>query len=112
VINDAYNANPTSMRAALESLAALGADRHVAILGEMAELDDTEAAHAEVTELAIALGIELVAVGTELYGVPPTDDPVGRLGALSARDAVLVKASRVGGLERFAAELLGEKGVG
>jgi UDP-N-acetylmuramoyl-tripeptide--D-alanyl-D-alanine ligase len=112
VINDAYNANPMSMRAALESLAAMPAGRHVAILGEMAELDDPTAAHKEVAELAGRLGIELVAVGTDLYGVAPTADPVARLGVLSARDAVLVKASRVGGLERFAAELLGEEGVG
>ncbi|HWM22384.1 MAG TPA: UDP-N-acetylmuramoyl-tripeptide--D-alanyl-D-alanine ligase [Ilumatobacteraceae bacterium] len=112
VINDAYNANPTSMRAALESLAALPAARHVAVLGEMAELDDPEAAHAEVAALAGRLGIELVAVGTDLYGVPPIVDPVVALGQLSARDAVLVKASRVGGLERFAAELLGEEGTG
>jgi UDP-N-acetylmuramoyl-tripeptide--D-alanyl-D-alanine ligase len=112
VINDAYNANPMSMRAALETLAALPAGRHVAILGEMAELDDPLAAHAEVAALASRLGIELVAVGTDLYGVPPTVDPVARLGELSARDAVLVKASRVGGLERFAAELFGEESVG
>ena len=112
VINDAYNANPMSMRAALESLAALPAGRRVAILGVMAELDDPEAAHAEVATLARRLGIQLVAVGTELYGVRPTDDPVAILGALSAGDAVLVKASRVGGLERYAAQLLGEEGVG
>jgi UDP-N-acetylmuramoyl-tripeptide--D-alanyl-D-alanine ligase len=112
LINDAYNANPMSMRAALESLAALPARRHVAILGEMAELDDPPAAHAEVAAFASRLGVELVAVGTDLYGVRPTDDPVSSLGVLSARDAVLVKASRVGGLERFAAELLGEEGVG
>jgi UDP-N-acetylmuramoyl-tripeptide--D-alanyl-D-alanine ligase len=112
LINDTYNANPMSMRAALESLAALPAGRHVAILGEMAELDDPPAAHAEVAAFASRLGIELVAVGTDLYGVTPTDDPVASLGVLSARDAVLVKASRVGGLERFAAELLGEEGVG
>lgn len=112
VINDAYNANPMSMRAALESLAALPAGRRVAILGVMAELDDPVAAHAEVASVARGLGIELVAVGTDLYGVPPTDDPVALVGELSARDAVLVKASRVGGLERFAAELLREEGVG
>lgn len=112
VINDSYNANPMSMRAALESLAALPAGRHFAILGEMAELDDPVSAHAEVAEMAGRLGIELVAVGTELYGVAPSVDPVARLGDLSARDAVLVKASRVGGLERFAAQLLGEEGVG
>jgi UDP-N-acetylmuramoyl-tripeptide--D-alanyl-D-alanine ligase len=90
VINDTYNANPTSMRAALESLAALPADRHVAILGAMAELDDPEDAHAEVAALAGQLGIELIAVGTQLYGVPPVLDPVAHRGELSARDAVLV----------------------
>ena len=84
----------------------------MAILGVMAELDDPVAAHAEVASLARRLGIELVAVGTDLYGVAPTDDPVALVGELSARDAVLVKASRVGGLERFAAELLGEEGIG
>ncbi len=112
VINDTYNANPMSMRAALESLAAIPAGRRVAILGVMAELDDAAAAHAEVAAIANRLGIELVAVGTELYGVSPITDPVAALGELSARDAVLVKASRVGGLERFAAELLGEEGAG
>jgi UDP-N-acetylmuramoyl-tripeptide--D-alanyl-D-alanine ligase len=112
VINDAYNANPTSMRAALESLVALPAERHVAVLGAMAELDDPVAAHADIAALARELGVDLVAVGTDLYGATPTDDPVAALGGLSAGDAVLVKASRVGGLERVAAALLGEEGVG
>ncbi|MGH9132818.1 MAG: UDP-N-acetylmuramoyl-tripeptide--D-alanyl-D-alanine ligase, partial [Ilumatobacteraceae bacterium] len=112
VINDAYNANPTSMRAALESLAAVRAERRVAVLGVMAELEDPKAAHAEVAEVARQLGIEVVAVGTDLYGVPATADPVGALGRLSNGDAVLVKASRVGGLEWLAAELLGQEGVG
>ena len=46
LINDAYNANPTSMRAALEALAAMQATRRIAVLGLMAELDDPVAAHA------------------------------------------------------------------
>ena len=42
VINDAYNANPTSMRAALDALAAVDAERRVAVLGGMAELADPD----------------------------------------------------------------------
>jgi UDP-N-acetylmuramoyl-tripeptide--D-alanyl-D-alanine ligase len=106
VLNDAYNANPTSMRAALEALAVLPATRRVAVLGVMAEISDAPEAHAAIADHARALGIELVAVGTDLYGVAPTDDPVGALGSLSGGDAVLVKGSRVVGLERVVAQLL------
>ncbi len=74
VINDAYNANPESMRAALSALAALGGTgrRTWAVLGPMAELGGTAAAaHAEVAAVAAALGIdELVAVGCPDYGAP------------------------------------------
>ena len=56
VINDAYNANPTSMRAALDALAAMAADRRVAVLGEMAELDDPEPAHLDVAARARRAG--------------------------------------------------------
>jgi UDP-N-acetylmuramoyl-tripeptide--D-alanyl-D-alanine ligase len=100
VINDAYNANPTSMRAALDSLAAMTAQRRVAVLGAMGELDDPAVGHREVAEHARQLGVELVAVGTDLYGIAPVDDPVAALGALGDGDVVLVKASRAAGLER------------
>lgn len=106
VVNDAYNANPTSTSAALESLARMRARRRVAVLGTMAELDDPPAGHRQVAELAARLGIELIAVGTDLYGVPPVDDPVAAVGPLDEDDVVLVKASRVAGLERVAAALL------
>ena len=103
VINDAYNANPASMRAALETLAAVPASgRRIALLGVMAELADAEAAHAEIAELAQRRGIELVAIGTDLYGVPPTEDPLAITASLAGNDAVLVKASRVAGLDRLA----------
>ncbi len=107
VVNDAYNANPTSMMAALDALAAMDATRRIAVLGPMAELEDAPAAHRQVAAYATALAVELVAVGTELYGVAPTPDPLGVLGALGAGDAVLVKASRVAGLERLANGLTG-----
>jgi UDP-N-acetylmuramoyl-tripeptide--D-alanyl-D-alanine ligase len=101
VLNDAYNANPVSMRAALDTLAALPAERHVAVLGVMAELDDPVTAHRAVAEHAAALGVTVIAVGTSLYGVTPVEDPLGALGSVTGGDAVLVKGSRVAALERI-----------
>jgi len=106
VINDAYNANPTSMTAALEAVAAMRADRRIAILGLMGELDNEVEGHREVSRIAETLGIQLVATGTDLYGVRSTDNPVGLIGGLGAGDVVLVKASRSAGLERIVAQLL------
>ena len=105
VLNDAYNANPTSMAAALDALAAMAADRRVAVLGEMAELDDPAAAHLAVAARAGELGIELVAVGTGRYGVEPVDDPAAAIGLVGPGVVVLVKASRVARLEQVAARL-------
>jgi UDP-N-acetylmuramoyl-tripeptide--D-alanyl-D-alanine ligase len=93
------------MRAALDALAAMQAERRVAVLGEMAELDDSGPAHREITARARDLGIELVAVGTDRYGVAPVDDPVSAVGPVIAGVAVLVKASRVARLEQVAARL-------
>jgi UDP-N-acetylmuramoyl-tripeptide--D-alanyl-D-alanine ligase len=109
ILNDAYNANPTSMRAALEALAAIDADRRIAIVGRMAELAEPRAQHAEIARLAGDLGIELIAVGTDLYGVTPVDDPIAALGSIGGRDAVLVKGSRVAGLERVAERVRTER---
>ncbi len=107
ILNDCYNANPTSMRAALDALVDLPARRRVAVLGVMAEITDTETEHLAIAEYAIGKGIELLAFGTDLYGIAPTVDPIAVLGSLAGGDAVLVKASRVVGLERIAAALLG-----
>ncbi|MDQ6840327.1 MAG: UDP-N-acetylmuramoylalanyl-D-glutamyl-2, 6-diaminopimelate--D-alanyl-D-alanine ligase, partial [Actinomycetota bacterium] len=107
VLNDAYNANPTSMAAALRSLAALpGAGRRVALLGPMTELADPFTAHAEIAALASSLDIELVPTATDLYGCAAVDDPVAAVGPVGPGDAVLVKASRAARLERFAEQLL------
>jgi len=100
LINDAYNANPTSMEAALEALAAMRADRRIAVVGAMAELDDDVGGHRLVADRAHRLGVELVAVGTDLYGIDPVDDPAAAVGELGPGDVVLVKASRAAGLER------------
>jgi UDP-N-acetylmuramoyl-tripeptide--D-alanyl-D-alanine ligase len=114
VLNDAYNANPTSVAAALESLAALDAHRRVAVLGVMAELGpESDDEHARIGKLAGELGVEVITVDAPAYGVD-TDvaDVDGALDALASLDlrpgdAVLVKGSRVAGLERVAAALTG-----
>lgn len=109
VINDAYNANPTSMYAALASVAAMTAVRRVAVLGEMGELDDPAGGHREVARVAAELGVEVVAVGTHLYGTAPVEDPVTFLGDLGDGDVVLVKASRAAALDTVARRLLGTR---
>ena len=107
VVNDAYNANPTSMRAALDALAALPADRRIAVLGVMAEISDPADEHVAVAAYAVARGIEIVAVGTDLYGVVPVDSVDDVELSVAGGDAVLVKGSRVAGLERLAVRLIG-----
>ena len=106
IVNDAYNANPTSMHAALDALAAIDASRRIAVLGLMAEIEEPEHAHREVLRRARDLELEVVVVGTDLYGVEPTDDVRAAIGPLGPDAAVLVKASRSAGLERIVDELL------
>lgn len=115
VLDDTYNANPTSMLAALDALAALPADRRYAVLGTMAELGgDATAAHRSIAAAAAERGIELVVVDEPAYGVPSertAADPVGAVDVLRRADlgpgaAVLVKASRSAGLERVVALLV------
>ena len=108
IVNDAYNANPDSMRAALATVAAMDAVRRVAILGPMAELDDPVSDHAAVMADARELGIDVIAAGTDLYGIDPAADPVAAVGALAPGDVVLVKASRSAGLESTATRLLAQ----
>ena len=111
VINDAYNANPTSMTAALTSLAMLTARRRYAVLGTMAELgEEGPAAHRSIAEAARDLGVTVIAVDEPAYGdtaihVAGVDGAVAALGDLSEGDAVLVKGSRVAALERVAEAL-------
>lgn len=119
VINDAYNANPESMAAALRAVAALGGPA-VAVLGEMLELGEGgHTAHVEVGRLAAVLGYtRVIAVGDGARGiaegagdiaisVPDVDVAVRTLSAsLSGDEVVLVKASRGGRLERVANALI------
>ena len=112
VVNDAYNANPTSMRAALLDLSERAEGRRrVAILGGMAELGaESGRYHEEIASLLAELGVEVVvAVGEEarayLASAPEShhaadaDAVAHLLDVLAPGDAILVKASRAVGLE-------------
>jgi UDP-N-acetylmuramoyl-tripeptide--D-alanyl-D-alanine ligase len=115
LINDSYNANPVSMRAALDHLASLDAEgRRVAVLGEMRELGPGAADyHREVGEYARQRGVELIiGVGEQASSYEPDQqvaDADAAADALAAAlqpgDAVLVKGSRAVGLERVAEKL-------
>ena len=108
VINDSYNANPASMRAAIDALLACEVPgRRIAVLGVMAELADPVSDHLEIASLLGTHDVELVAVDTTLYGQPAADDPLLALGLLTGNDAVLVKGSRVAGLERLVKLIVG-----
>jgi UDP-N-acetylmuramoyl-tripeptide--D-alanyl-D-alanine ligase len=120
LINDSYNANPASMRVALEHLVErAGPRRKVAVLGEMAELG-IEAArfHEELGATARALGVDVVVGIGELgwrYGPDEwAADASGAVevvrGLVQPGDAVLVKASRAVGLEVVAEALAGVSG--
>ena len=114
LVNDCYNANPVSMRAALDHLASLGDGRRIAVLGEMAELGpDAPAYHREVGEHARDEGVDmLIGVGEPARGYAPDElvaDPGEAAELLAAQlepgDAVLVKGSRSAGLEAVAETL-------
>jgi UDP-N-acetylmuramoyl-tripeptide--D-alanyl-D-alanine ligase len=114
LVNDCYNANPVSMRAALDHLATLGAERSVAVLGEMGELGpESPRYHREVGEHARAAGIDFViGVGLPARDYDPDElvaDPDEAAELLAARleprDAVLIKGSRSAGLEAVAEQL-------
>ena len=116
ILNDAYNANPLSVAMALRALAELDATRRIAVLGTMAELGEVSGReHQAVVALASELGIRVVAVGEPAYGcevVGDADEALAALGPLAEGDAVLVKGSRVAGLERLAARLAGDQPEG
>lgn len=137
VINDAYNANPESMAAALRALVAIAAGRTSwALLGEMRELGDySETAHVRVGGLAAELGINnVVAIGpgsrtiaegalaaatgtppgsarTQAHWLPDADAALEFVaGQIGPQDVVLVKASRAVALERLADDLIATQG--
>ncbi len=120
VVDDCYNANPMSMRAALDDLAASAPGRRVAVLGDMLELGPDELGfHAEVGAHATACGVALlIAVGPraahmgarfggEMHAVGDAGEAATLVAGLVAPgDTVLVKASRGVGLEVVCEHLL------
>ncbi len=123
VVDDSYNANPTSVAAALKAARWMAGDgRCIAVLGMMAELGPISAdEHRRIGELLVRLGIDVlvtvgeearvIAAGAEREGLEPGHvhrcDDVDQAAAVvrkvsRAGDLVLVKASRAAGLERLA----------
>jgi UDP-N-acetylmuramoyl-tripeptide--D-alanyl-D-alanine ligase len=129
VVNDAYNANPESMRAAMAAVAGLPAHRRIAVLGAMGELGPgADEEHERLGRDAAAAGVDLlVAVGPDAVGIAEGAVAAGRRAGeesvhvpdraaarellsevLRPGDVVLVKASRSYGLELLAADLLSD----
>jgi UDP-N-acetylmuramoyl-tripeptide--D-alanyl-D-alanine ligase len=122
LLNDAYNANPVAMKAAVDHLVAIADGRPaVAVLGDMYELGaGADAYHRAVGEHCAAAGVRLVAVGDlardYLTGAPgerwfaTVDECLAALPeAVPAGSAVLVKASRLMRMERVAEALAAEE---
>ena len=125
VIDDSYNANPGSVRAAIDVLARSGG-RRTLVLGAMGELGEaSEALHREVGECALDAGIEqLWGVGPELQVSVEAFGAGGRFfadraallsglaGAFGVGDTVLVKGSRSAGMEQVLHALLADPAAG
>jgi UDP-N-acetylmuramoyl-tripeptide--D-alanyl-D-alanine ligase len=114
LVNDCYNANPVSMRAALDHLVSFEGGRRIAVLGEMAELGpEAPRYHREVGGHARTHGVDLViGVGEPARDYYPDElvgAPVEAAELLAAQlapgDTVLVKGSRSAGLEAVAEAL-------
>jgi UDP-N-acetylmuramoyl-tripeptide--D-alanyl-D-alanine ligase len=114
LVNDCYNANPVSMRAALDHLATLEAERRIAVLGEMAELgpggpdyhrEVGEHAHSRAIDLVVGVGSAARDYGPDELVATPEDAAELLAAQLGPGDAVLVKGSRASGLEAVAENL-------
>ena len=131
IVNDAYNANPDSTRAALDTVARMVDIRRTTVpdaklfvvLGDMLELgEDTADQHTSIGRYAAQSGAVLVlavgaeaqhvvsgasALGVDALRLTDKSQALGQLSGLLPGDVVLVKASRGVGLESVAADLLG-----
>lgn len=118
LIVDAYNANPSSMKAALDNFEAVHADRKLALLGDMKELGDESAAeHLKVVDRLLASGADAMLVGPEFRSAAaacgadfPCFDSSDELAASLRENPVsaaliLVKGSRSTGMEKVIPEL-------
>lgn len=126
VINDCYNANPMSMRAALADLAESAPGRRVAVLGDMLELGpDERRFHAELGAQARDAGVDVLVTvgdlavhagpawgGEDFVSVENAEQAAQRLaGLVEPGDTILVKGSRGVGLEVVAESLVAERGA-
>lgn len=102
ILDDSYNANPISVVAALRTVAESPAKQRYAVLGVMAEVLESEKSHQEIAALCQQLGVELLALETELYGTGALSlsDIASTLDGLDSNTVVLVKGSRVAATER------------
>ena len=107
ILDDSYNANEHSMLAALQVIADLQVKTRFAVLGAMAEIFDSEAAHRRVAEFAQANKITVIGLETDLYGTPAmsVDEALKEL-AFHHPHVVLVKGSRSARTERVVHELI------
>lgn len=102
ILDDSYNANPTSVVAALQTLRASDGVHHVAVLGEMAEISDPAAQHRFVWQVACDLDLDVIALETDLYGPRgmTVDEAVAAVRGHGPGTVVLVKGSRSSRTER------------
>lgn len=116
LLNDAYNANPASTKASLDTLALIDGRRRIALLGDMLELGAFEVeSHSQVVEAAVASGIEVLGLVGPRYAeaaslvkgrielhLTNTAEDMGALlaGRLQSGDVVLLKGSRGLAMER------------
>ncbi len=109
ILDDSYNANPVSVAAALRTIAETPAARRCAVLGVMAEVTDSAAAHQEIAALCRQLGIELLSLETDLYGTSAmtVTQIVAALSELDSNNVVVVKGSRMAATERVVHALIG-----
>ena len=107
ILDDSYNANPVSVAAALRTAAETPAQKRYAVLGVMAEVLHSDVAHQEIATLSQQLGIELLALETDLYGTSALSlsDIANILNGHDSNTVVLVKGSRVAATERVVQEL-------
>ena len=108
IINDSYNANTTSMLAALHVLVQVNAAHRIAVLGQMAEIANSVESHHQIASFCRSNGIELLALETSLYGSEALDvnDIVRSVGD-DSHTVVLVKGSRAARAERVVSALMG-----
>lgn len=115
IILDAYNANPTSMEAALRNLSAQTAEYRIAFLGDMFEVGTTaQTEHELIARIAISVGIdEVYVVGNHFYGIADLGDTIKRFKNFEAfqesfdglrtknnKTSILIKGSRGMAMER------------